>query len=476
MTTFPFQRLPGGWPADAPQRSILSGASPYGLSSGATRESLGGFYSRLCNAHDIGRWTMTHRVLGPIAQKLLQVDTLRMARDVGRANYVARLSGITEVTEQWVEVLEYATLYSFLQVCTLLPIKGLVPNLKLLANNSRFCPDCYAEDVRKGRQQYERLIWLLAPVYACPVHGVRLEEQPSGNRGTRSKSTDTGFAPASPQRMTRGQAANGFDVDIARLIADLLDDAIVLSDIGHSESAQSEFLRHASNTLFDGKSAHFAAYLGIGKSLMHEWMHGGATMSLHRLALIAYCCGCAITDIVSGNKVVLSLKAPPSIERGGLLNRRSAAGRKTDAEMREELKRALRTGAATDGTRMAEALGTSPKYLRANFPEEYALIVTSGAERRRAETMKRTSYVVEEFCRAHDALVRAGRYPARRLVQQNMRGRTARSAGWREYQAAQREAHSRSGIPKARSRPTATAKNASKIRKKPGISPPRDSL
>jgi hypothetical protein len=126
---------------------------------------------------------------------------MRMARDVGRADYMARLSGISDVASQWAEALNRATLRNDLQSCTLLPFQGLVPSLKLQAAERRFCPDCLDNDIRDGRENYMRLLWLLAPVKACPLHGVRLIEEP-----WRSECHSSAEGKA-PHRRRTGEAA-----------------------------------------------------------------------------------------------------------------------------------------------------------------------------------------------------------------------------------------------------------------------------
>jgi hypothetical protein len=83
----PFRRkLPGGWPEDAPPRSILYSLSPHGC-SGEDRESLGSYLDRLCEGYDMTRWTLTNTIVGALTEELLKVSAARMCRDIGRAAY-----------------------------------------------------------------------------------------------------------------------------------------------------------------------------------------------------------------------------------------------------------------------------------------------------------------------------------------------------------------------------------------------------
>jgi hypothetical protein len=446
MTVLSLNWLPNGWPEGSPARSILSGAQPCGMSYGGARESLGSFMNRVCDAQGIGRWTLTYRVLGPLIADEMAGEPTRMARDVGRADYMARLSGITDVASQWVEALNRATLRNDLHMCTLLPLRGLVPSLKLQADGRRYCPDCLSTDVRNGRQSYMRLLWLLAPVTACPLHGVNLIEEPwKSERCDKDSFSGQDRAQELVPGTLTGTAASGFDVEISRIIADLLEDATVFSGLHIEKSAQSVFLEYAADNLFNGKRAHLARHLGVNKSLVHDWIRDKASISLHRLALIAYCCNCAIADILLGNKVRLSLRARPSDEPSRLLKRRRRVGRKSDAEMKEAMRRALRSGQALTGYQMADELLTSPKYLRVNFPEEYAAVVAAGQEKRKSNVVERKRRFTEEYCRAHSAVASTGEYPSRRRVKANMRMRSCKRGSWWDYHAAQREAHARYG-------------------------------
>ncbi|WP_143327028.1 hypothetical protein [Paraburkholderia hospita] len=126
-------------------------------------------------------------------------------------------------------------------------------------------------------------------------------------------------------------------MNAARLVAELLDDAVVFPDLGYSASAQTSFLNHATETLFKGVPAFFAAHLRVSKSQMHGWIHGEVQMSLPRLVLTAYCCNCAVADIMLGNNVMLSLHAAPSSEKRNIVTQTRAGAKRPHEQLREEL-------------------------------------------------------------------------------------------------------------------------------------------
>jgi plasmid stability protein len=449
MTVLSHNWVPSGWPEGSPARSILSGVYPYGMSSGGTREALGSFMNRACNAQGIGRWTMTSRVLAPMMGELIEFDPARMASDVARADYIPRLSGMTDVTSQWSEAMNRATSRNDLHMCTLLTLRGLVPPLKLQAKTRRYCPDCLDGDAQNSREPYTRLLWLLEPVKACHLHGVKLLDAPWGSEpeGGAESGVPSGRNVRELLAGTlAGSAASGFDIEISRIIADLLEDAAVLAGLALDKSGQSMFLKYAADMLFDGRQAHLARHLGVNKSQMHGWINGLANMSLRRLALVAYCCSCAIADVLLGNKVRLTIRSLPSHESTRLLNRRSGIDRKSDDEMRETLRRALQSGREIATYQIADELCTSPKYLRVNFPTEHRALVLAGRERRRSVIAESKRLFIEDYCRTHEAVARAGLKPTRRRVMANMPSRSRQRASWNDYGAAYREARARCAI------------------------------
>lgn len=448
--TFPFRnRLPGGWPEDAPPRSILFSLVPYGC-SGEDRESLGSYIARLCEAHGMTRWSLANTIIGPAAEILLQVSGARMARDIGRAGYNVNASSLTEQAYQWAHTLNHLTHRSNLQLCTLLPLKNLVSGFVLLSDKPRFCPACYEDDTMAGRDRYDRLLWSIDAVTACPLHRLQLLNRSQA----RPRSAFNGGGGASaheagpPRRGTRAAAhvpASDCEVESSRLIAELLDDAVVFSDAGYSASAQSAFLTHAIDVLFHGTSAHFAAHLGVSKSQMHGWANGKVRMSFPRLVLTAYCCGCAIADILLGNRVMLSLRPAPHSQRRRLVKHGRKGARRSKHDLRAELDTLIRSGRATNATDAARAMDLSMKYFRKTFPDQHGFLVRHGRELFDSRRSQATEAFDQMYLSEHNALCEAGIYPSRRRVVERMQGQI-RIGRRHEVQRAQRKAHAQTGV------------------------------
>jgi hypothetical protein len=440
----PFRgKLPGGWPEDAPPRSILYSLAPHGC-SGEDRESLGSYLNRLCEAYDMTRGTLANTIVGPVAEELLHVSAARMCRDIGRAAYNLNVSSLTEQANQWAQCLNYLTHRQNLQLCTLLPLKRLVSSFVLVSEKERFCPACHEEDERRGRERYERLLWCIDAAKACPLHRLQLVIRPKVKQHPTPKREDGGCS-----RETKGGdkideapvhlTASEFEVETSRLIAELLDDAVVVASAGYSASAQSAFLTHAIGLLFNGTSARFAAHLGVSKSQVHGWVKGSVQMSFPRLMQTAYCCGCAIADILLGNRVMLSLRPASSEQHRRLIKNGVTGARRPKEDLRAELDALIRSGRAVNATETARAAGISLKYLKKNFPNQHAILVKHGRElseslRREATETFNTAYLVE-----HNSLRAAGIYPSRREVLGRLKGRI-KLGSFRRVQNAQLEA------------------------------------
>jgi hypothetical protein len=409
----------------------------------------------LSNAHDMARWTLTNRIIGPAAEELFGVSSDRMARDIGRADYSVNVSSHTEQAYQWAHTLNALTLRSNLQLCTLLPLKHLVSGFKLLSSKRRFCPDCYKDDAREGRDRYDRLLWGIDAVNACPLHRVRLVELPKLKR----KPVFNGRAdmPSAEVEANLGLLesaallpASDYEVESARLIAELLDDAVIFPNTGYSASAQSAFLTHAINTVFKGKSAYFAAHLHVGKSQMHGWANGQVRMSLPRLALTSFCCGCAIADILLGNRVMLSLRPAPQCQNRRLVASGGTGAQRPRDDLRVELEELIRVGQMKSATEAAKQIGVSLKFLRKTFPNEHAFLVQHGGELVKAIRSEASETFDQVYLEEHKALCDAGIYPARRRVVERMRGKVKTMGRRQNVQRALRKAHAQTGVMVAR--------------------------
>jgi hypothetical protein len=204
--------------------------------------------------------------------------------------------------------------------------------------------------------------------------------------------------------------------------------------------------------LFAGKSAHFAAHLGVGKSQVHAWVTGKVRMSLPRLALAAYCCDCAIADILLGNRMMLSRRAAPECHDRRLLKAGSTGARRPKDELRSELGEMIRAGATRGASEAARAVGISEKFFRKEFPSEHAAAVQQGRDLAKAFRDEARASYDQLYLAEHLSLQAAGIYPARRKVVARMRGNAKTLGRHQDAHRAQMRAHALTGVALAMAR------------------------
>ncbi|WP_261540894.1 TniQ family protein [Burkholderia multivorans] len=433
---------PGGWPEDAPPRSMLFSLNPEGH-SGDNLEDLASYFRRLSEDHCMLPWSLAFRSVVPLVASGSAVWRAKMACYC----YGLATSGVTELADSWARALNAATGRNDLQLHTLVPLKVVVPPTKLLSPIERFCPICYADDERSGRPKYNRLLWAIDCVTACPLHNVQLQavdkskhdnENPIWlRRRGRRPSTNSFWLPGISRANGRslagdsGKPARDEDIRFARLVADLIDDLHHHPHVFQDVGAPTTFLRYAAEVLFAGNLSHFATHLGVSKGALHEWTWGKTRPSLPRLALIAFCCGCAIADVILGNKVML-LKRPAPARAKRLCIRRRIGGRRPRNEFRQEFEQIVASGQASSAREAAELLDVSTKFLRSLSPALNQKVVDAGQERVRRTARDLEELKFSEFRKSFDAIVEKQEKPVRRKVQQDVFERTGLTFGYEQ--------------------------------------------
>lgn len=432
------QTVPGGWPEDAPPRSRLFNLPPGGF-DGQSREELRSYFRRLCAAHRMRPWTMANRVVIPAA---LERDVIDVKLRADQCFDVA-LAGVSSLAALWADTLNALSRRHDLQLLTLLPLKALLPTNKLVTEVSRFCPRCYESDEATGREKYDRLLWTIDAVKACPVHEVSLVEVGrTDDRVGVLRFFTPGVCRSTGESLASCAAGSAppLDVDGARLVASLLDEAVFIGEHAPESAGVRAFLQHAVASLFDGNSARFAEHLGVGKSQVHGWQHGHSRPSLPRLVQIAQACDCGISDILLGNRSFL--RAVPTERFGApqLAPKRRAGASSPREELLASLQRAVECGSVATMREAAACLDVSEKFLRKLAPDVCNRIVERGTQLRKLASQAKQDALRRAYLEEHSGLRRRGIYPSRRKVVAGMKAKCAVSYRFPDLQRAQREA------------------------------------
>ncbi|MGF6837905.1 hypothetical protein QF001_001772 [Paraburkholderia youngii] len=420
---------PGGWPEDAPPRSTVFGLVPEGF-SGETFEDLGSYFRRLAHRHGLLPWTLAYHAIAPLICGRDSVTNGHVAEEC----YGLAISGLTETAERWASALNALTAREDLQLRTLLPVRTVLPRYKLVARVERFCPACFADDERSNRPKYNRLLWMIDCVIACPIHGLILEPIPQEKGRCNKAFWLPGISRVNGESLANYGAGEALphEVRIAWLIAELLDESFQCPEDFNHAPAITTFLDHASVTLFNGRAANFAAHLGVSKGELHGWMTGKVRPSLHRVVLIAYCCDCNVTDVLLGRKAKLHLRERPPVGDNRLVTRNHMGASKPVSALVAELDYLVELRTVKTEREGAEALDISVRYLRKIAPAVAAHLVALGKQHKRDVAAANMSAKSKEYLRSHRSFTTAGDYPAWRKVVADVRKRTGITFAFRE--------------------------------------------
>ncbi|WMY11750.1 TniQ family protein [Paraburkholderia phenoliruptrix] len=402
--------VPAGWPENCPPRSAFFDISPEGV-CGASFEDLYSIFRRTCAAHLMRPFSLAHRALTPLV-------TAYGCSQMGAVedHILALMNGAGIVAERWARALERLTLRNDLYLRTLVPLRHLVPMRGLLCTKERYCPQCFRDDETLSRPTYHRLLWAITSVEACPLHGTLLQSEASPRRARNSPHWLPGVSKVTGRSLAEqpSTSASLEKIELARLVAELVEHVQRNPEI-FADSLRSVplSLHRAVDILFHGVAADFAKHLGVGKGSLHSWMDGSVSPTLSNLVLIAYCCGCTISDILCGAEVCLNKREP----RGTVQkNSRCRTMRASPEVLNAKLTLLFERDDAAGVRDVAANLGVSYKHLRKIAPEGYSALVQRRADNILRRCHENSDLRFLEFYRSFKALQKDGIYPSRRKV------------------------------------------------------------
>jgi hypothetical protein len=162
---------------DIPKRSLLYCLKPVGIGTPQV-ESLSGYVARLAEAHDLSVGNLVGRKPFSNARSgLYRRTTFFHSRPKSHVFHAADydINGMCRKACKWIGVFQEATHRQDLCRLTLVPLTKVISGMFRLRKRRAWCPSCYHED-RKSGLVYERLLWAIKIVAACPFHLRPLEE------------------------------------------------------------------------------------------------------------------------------------------------------------------------------------------------------------------------------------------------------------------------------------------------------------
>jgi hypothetical protein len=274
---------------------------------------------------------------------------------------------------------------------------------------------------------YDRLLWSVATVSACPIHGIKLVENCGCDPTARRRliirpNRIPGICSYCGLKLTSGnlkqiEIADEEQVQRARIVAAFIQDRHLLI---YDQRINDGFLRFLKGIIANhtcGKAYRLAQLLSVGKSKLSEWMTGDHQPIFPQVVDVAQVCNCSIVDVYSGRyEVVKSIKPLSASSRmASILSIR--AGKKikeSDLEKYIDCKDPIGFG------KVAAELNTSEKFLRKYFPEQSKTIVRNYHEKRRLNSKNRLMERIRLYRKIAEQLMRGGIRPNPKLISKEL--------------------------------------------------------
>ena len=399
-----------------PPRTTLARLPPMG-SGGPYVESMASFFFRLACLHRVSPSVLTDHLVFP--------------DDKTKKQYWSWIDPAFNATvkylDKWIERLELLTGNRGLESLTFKPLASLIPHQGFMVRKSRICPLCHDQSIKEKSEMYDRLLWSVATVPACPIHGIKLVENCGCDPTARRRliirpNRIPGICSFCGLKLTSNnikgiEAADKEQVQRARIVAAFIQDRHLLI---YDQRIHDGFLRFVKGIIANhtcGKAYRFAQLLSVGKSKVSEWMSGEHMSTFPQVVDIAQVCKCSIVDVYSGRYEVVESVEPLSAGSCMTSNQIIKSGKKIK-EL--DLKRYINQKDPIGFGKVAAELKTSVKFLRKYFPEESKTIVSNYRKRRRAAAKKRLMERTRLYRKIAEQLMRAGIRPNPKLISKEL--------------------------------------------------------
>lgn len=322
-----------------PPRSRLFCLPPVGIGTAAV-ESLTGYVGRLALAHGVAVRRLVEEEILPLLGRpyLLSAENRGRSSSFWQDSETRALNGTGTLARDLVRALETLTGRDDLRFLTLRPWAEVVPVKGLLRHRRAWCPACYTEWRQAGAVIYEPLLWVLAPVTACPRHRRRLQQAcpyrdcrpPALLLGQRSRPghcAACGRWLGIPAEHRRGHGDELTDAErpaqewVGEAIGELLAGAPGLS-VFPTRPRLTRMVTVSVDAVAAGNVTRFARELGLSTETVWQWRRGLTVPSLGLLLQTGYRLGTTPWRLLTAEPSPVPRPAAerPRIEVAGLLD------------------------------------------------------------------------------------------------------------------------------------------------------------
>lgn len=277
---------------------------PHNPSTGRAREGLHSAIRRLCEHNQLTvNDVLAKLILPPIGENPRRLT--KMATAVNLIDRGCDLSTrlILEIQElSAMDNLPSLTLREIVDICGV--------GVLAVSRYRKWCPECFTEDLNTEIGPYDRLLWSIDDVHACPMHLVKLQSTcPSCGANSLPLLTGRDVSGHCPRCLSwlggdsisldrRSDEYSKYLLWVAQSFGDLLDTPLPTNfDVwpGFRRVINALATKH-----FDGVYARLASALERNRSVVGTWLAGRASPSWRALSEISFVFQLPLLELLQG--------------------------------------------------------------------------------------------------------------------------------------------------------------------------------
>jgi TniQ len=371
-------------PPIIPPRSRLFCLEPIGVGTPDV-ESLTGYIARLAEAHSVSAGVLFGYELVPFVdnsywREKLSSATTSSLLGYGFLGHTRAVNGTGKIANEWVPVLEKATMRPDLSWLTLSRWREILSTLSLLRQERAWCSACYQERRLDQQVIYEPLIWCVEAVKSCLKHRQHLQTQcrfchrQSAPLSSRSR---PGFCSRcrnwlglqSKTKCTATTLTNDeFEKQtwVIRNVGDLLS-----TEPDAKESLTSDTITHSLNlcieTLFGGSPTLLSRRARVPKQTISNW-RVGVIPSLDALLRVCFASRVSLISFIYGRIPQVIAAEKPQAASKAHIDLKTRAARTLDLqEIKEVIDKAFTEQLPPTLVELAQRVGLPLPTLRYRF-------------------------------------------------------------------------------------------------------------
>lgn len=438
MTNDAQEIITEGWsdePVLWPEHTRLYHLEPIGMGTPWV-ESLTSYVTRLAAAHSVPPRKLLVYELAPYLHRAAQAktDVLRNGAISRLLSFSGSLNGISSLTQQMVDGLSVLTGRNDLHCLTLLPLKEIFSQVKLLRRVRAWCPWCFANWQEAGSPIYEPLLWNLETLDICPLHGPLSTHCPYPDCARTSvcltAQSSVGFCarcqrwlgvPPSWHRKSRCFVHDPEAWKQQQRMATMLGEVLACFPLFPAPLARGKAMRLVTahiNESLDGDYEQAARHFGTAGTTLRCWLTGARIPQINLFLHVCLSLDVSLMALLDGSASVISFAQQPITVRDLSKRPRHVTRKFPKRRVERALQKAILKPQDPPISlyKLAKRLGCSPERIVSYFP---ALSATLTAQYQAAMRHKREQTFLHQCEKVSQAMLflhEHNIYPSRRRL------------------------------------------------------------